>query len=110
MSRTWCESTPRGGSRSCAAASTPWFTGGRLRLVTMRPAWTPDDHASILGDFEAGARGLYWASQVAIGHDSALRVRVVGSKGAIAWAQEDPNHLAFSQLGKPSELLSRGRD
>src|ERR1700737_3280767 len=80
------------------------------RLDTLVPGRTLDDNASILVDFEGGARGLYWASQVAIGHDNALRVRVVGSKGAIAWAQEDPNHLAFSQLGKPSELLSRGRD
>ncbi|HWT85919.1 MAG TPA: Gfo/Idh/MocA family oxidoreductase [Myxococcales bacterium] len=80
------------------------------RLDTLVPGRTLDDNASILVDFEGGARGLYWASQVAIGHDNALRVRVVGSKGAIAWAQEDPNHLTFSQLGKPSELLSRGRD
>jgi predicted dehydrogenase len=80
------------------------------RLDTLVPGRTLDDNASILVDFEGGARGLYWASQVAIGHDNALRVRVVGSKGAIAWAQEDPDHLTFSQLGKPSELLSRGRD
>jgi predicted dehydrogenase len=80
------------------------------RLDTLVPGRILDDNATILVDFEGGARGLYWASQVAIGHDNALRVRVVGSKGAIAWAQEDPNHLTVSQLGKPSEVLSRGRD
>src|SRR2546426_4778944 len=37
------------------------------------------------------ARGLYWASQVAIGYDNGLRVRVVGSTGSIAWSQEDPD-------------------
>jgi predicted dehydrogenase len=80
------------------------------RLDTLVPGRALDDNASILIDFEGGARGLYWASQVAIGHDNGLRVRVVGSKGSIGWAQEDPDHLAVARLGKPSEILSRGRD
>jgi predicted dehydrogenase len=80
------------------------------RLDTLVPGRRLDDNASILVDYEGGARGLYWASQVAIGHDNGLRVRVVGSKGSITWAQEDPDHLVVSRLGKPSEILSRGRD
>jgi predicted dehydrogenase len=47
---------------------------------------------------------------VAIGRDNGLRLRVFGSKGAIEWAQEDPDHLRFSRLGMPTEFLSRGRD
>jgi predicted dehydrogenase len=80
------------------------------RLDTLVPGRVLDDSASILVDYEGGARGLYWASQVAIGHDNGLRVRVIGSKGSIIWAQEDPDHLMVSRLGKPSETLSRGRD
>ena len=34
--------------------------------------------------------GLYWASQIAIGHDNSLRVRIYGSKGSILWFQEQP--------------------
>src|SRR5207248_9030359 len=34
------------------------------RLDTLVPGRTLDDNASILVDFEGGARGLYWASQV----------------------------------------------
>ena len=80
------------------------------RLDTLVPGRRLDDNASILVDYEGGARGLYWASQVAIGNNNAFRVRVVGSKGSITWAQEDPDHLAVSWLTKPSETLSRGRD
>ncbi|HUX38825.1 MAG TPA: Gfo/Idh/MocA family oxidoreductase [Rectinemataceae bacterium] len=69
-----------------------------------------DDNASIMVDYEGGAKGLYWSSQVAIGYDNALRIRVFGSKGSIAWSQENPNYLVVSRLGKPSETLSRGRD
>src|SRR2546423_6849220 len=77
------------------------------RLDTLVPGRTLDDNASILVDFEGGARGLYWAPQVPIGNDNALRVRVVGSQGAISWAQEDPNSLRFSQLSSSSQVLRR---
>jgi len=80
------------------------------RLDTLVPGRALDDNATILLDYEGGARGVYWASQVAIGRDNALRLRVFGSRGAIEWAQEDPDHLRVSRLGRPTELVSRGRD
>jgi predicted dehydrogenase len=80
------------------------------RLDTLVPGRALDDNASILVDYEGGARGLYWTSQVAIGRDNGLRLRVFGSKGAIEWSQEDPDHLRISWLGKPGQVLSRGRD
>ncbi len=80
------------------------------RLDTLVPGRALDDNATVLVDYEGGARGVYWASQVAIGRDNGLRLRVFGSRGAIEWAQEDPDHLRLSRLGRPTELLSRGRD
>jgi predicted dehydrogenase len=80
------------------------------RLDTLVAGRTLDDNATILVDYEGGARGVYWASQVAIGRDNGLRLRVFGSRGALEWAQEDPDHLRVSRLGRPTELLSRGRD
>ena len=80
------------------------------RLDTLVPGRALDDNATILLDYEGGARGVYWASQVAIGRDNALRLRIFGSSGAIEWAQEDPDHLRVSRLGRPTELVSRGRD
>ena len=80
------------------------------RLDTFVPGRVLDDNASILVSYRGGAKGLYWASQIAVGSDNGLRVRIFGSKGAIAWAQEDPNYLRVSRLGQPTEVLSRGRD
>jgi predicted dehydrogenase len=80
------------------------------RLDTFVPGRTLDDNASIMVEYRGGAKGLYWSSQIAVGHDNALRVRVFGDKGAIEWSQEDPNYLTVSRLGAPKQRLSRGRD
>lgn len=69
-----------------------------------------DDNASILVEYENGAKGLYWSSQIAIGYDNGLRIRIFGTKGSIQWSQENPNYLIISRLGKPTEIISRGRD
>ncbi len=69
-----------------------------------------DDNASILLNFEGGARGIYWSSQIAVGHDNGFRVRIYGTKAGMEWAQENPNYLRVSYIDKPSEILSRGRD
>jgi predicted dehydrogenase len=92
-----------------------YMTGLRIsslcaRLDSLVPGRVLDDNASILVEYQGGAKGLYWASQIAVGYDNGLRVRVFGSTGSIEWAQENPNYLTVSHLGKPKELVSRGRD
>ncbi|MBH5368483.1 Gfo/Idh/MocA family protein [Bradyrhizobium glycinis] len=74
------------------------FVGGR-RL---------DDDVQILLKWKGGARGMLWASQVAVGNENGLTLRVYGSKGGLEWAQENPNHLWFTPYGKPRQLLTRG--
>lgn len=69
-----------------------------------------DDNATIMLDYHGGARGLYWCSQIAVGNDNGLRVRIFGTKAAIEWAQENPNYLKISYLDQPAQTLSRGRD
>jgi len=69
-----------------------------------------DDNASILLNYRGGAKGIYWSSQIAVGHDNGLRIRVYGTKAGLEWAQENPNYLKVSFVKKPSEFLSRGRD
>jgi len=71
---------------------------------------TLDDNASILVEYKGGARGLYWASQIAVGKDNGLRVRIYGTKAALEWAQENPNYCEVAYLGGPVVRLSRGRD
>jgi len=69
-----------------------------------------DDNAEILVKYKGGATGVYWCSQVAVGHDNDLKVRIYGTNGSIEWHQEEPNKLKISYLDKPTEILSRGRD
>ena len=67
-----------------------------------------DDDARITLQFEGGARGHIWASQVASGNENNLTLAVYGSKGSLRWAQENPNVLWFSELGKAPQMLTRG--
>jgi predicted dehydrogenase len=67
-----------------------------------------DDDAQIAVQFEGGARGRIWASQVAVGNENNLTLAIYGSKGALRWAQETPNFLWFSKLGDVSQMLTRG--
>jgi predicted dehydrogenase len=69
-----------------------------------------DDNASILLNYRGGAKGIYWSSQIAVGHDNGLRIRVYGTKAGFEWVQENPNYLRVSYVKKPTEFLSRGRD
>ncbi|MBR0825573.1 Gfo/Idh/MocA family oxidoreductase [Bradyrhizobium manausense] len=67
-----------------------------------------DDDVQILLKWKGGAKGTLWASQVAVGNENALTLRVYGSKGGLEWAQENPNQLWFTPYGRPKQLLTRG--
>ena len=69
-----------------------------------------DDNATIMVEYNGGAKGLYWSSQIAVGSDNGLRFRIFGEKGAIEFAQENPNYLTVYSLDAPKQTLSRGRD
>lgn len=66
-----------------------------------------DDNTQILLRYPNGARGALWASQVAVGNENNLRIRLYGTKGGLSWSQESPNALHVSMLGKPSYVLTR---
>jgi len=67
-----------------------------------------DDDTHVRLHYANGARGTLWASQVAVGNENALRIRVYGTKGGLAWSQENPNYLQFSPIGKPTQTITRG--
>jgi predicted dehydrogenase len=66
-----------------------------------------DDNAHMLLRFRSGASGMLWCSQVAVGQENGLRIRVYGEKGGLEWNQENPNLLLFSPLGEPPRLIRR---
>jgi predicted dehydrogenase len=69
-----------------------------------------DDNAVILLEYQGGAKGVFWTSQIASGYDNAFRVRIFGSKGSLDWNEETCNYLSISRFGQPNAVLSRGKD
>jgi predicted dehydrogenase len=67
-----------------------------------------DDDVQILLKWKGGAKGVLLASQVAVGNENGLKLRVYGTKGGLEWAQADPNYLWFTPYGQTRRLLTRG--
>ncbi|SLN31077.1 Gfo/Idh/MocA family protein [Pseudooctadecabacter jejudonensis] len=87
------------GQRPAAlAADLHSFVGGRM----------VDDNAHILLRMDGGARAMLWASQVAVGSENGLRLRIYGDKGGLEWGQENPNQMTFTRFGQPKQILTRG--
>jgi predicted dehydrogenase len=92
-----------------------YMTGVRIKSLCARldkivEGRALDDNAVIMIEYEGGAKGLYWSSQITIGYDNGLRVRIFGENGTIQWSQESPNYIDVFKLGQPNERRSRGRD
>ena len=77
-------------------------------LSAFVPGRLLDDNAQIMLRFANGARGSLWASQVAVGHENGLRIRVYGDQASLEWFQEQPNQLKFCRLGEPPQYIARG--
>lgn len=67
-----------------------------------------DDDGSLLLRFRSGARGILMATQIAIGGENDLRLRVWGTDGSLTWHQEDPNMLIHDPIDGPRRILRRG--
>lgn len=64
-----------------------------------------DDDGSVLMRFNNGARGVLMASQISVGEENALRIRVYGEKGGLDWHQEEPNTLWLKWPDQPAQKL-----
>lgn len=71
------------------------------------PGRQVDDNVHVLLRYDGGAKGMLWASQVAVGNENALRLRVYGTKGGLEWEQENPNVMHFTRFGEPKQRLTR---
>jgi predicted dehydrogenase len=80
----------------CADLTT--FVDGRLL----------DDDGNILLRFEGGAKGVLHASQVSVGEENNLNIRVYGEKGGLEWHQKEPNTLLVKWLDAPTQVFRTG--
>jgi len=67
-----------------------------------------DDNAQIMLRFKGGAKGALWSSQVAVGNENNLKIRIYGENGGIEWRQEDPNYLYYTEFGHATQRVTRG--
>ena len=80
------------------AADLSTFVEGRL----------VDDNAHIWLRYPCGAKGQIWTSQVAIGNENNLKLRIYGDLGGLEWHQEEPNNLWYIQKGGVRKNIRRG--
>jgi predicted dehydrogenase len=69
---------------------------------------TLDDDGSILLRFDNGARGILSASQISVGEENALSIRVYGEQGGLEWRQQEPNTLWLKWPDQPTQMLRAG--
>ncbi len=65
-----------------------------------------DDDGNLLLRMENGAKGTMSISQIALGEENNLAIKVYGEKGSVEWHQENPNQLITRWLDKPKEIYT----
>ena len=90
-----------------------FVTGLRLEavkadLTRFVPGRLVDDDARVLLRFEGGAKGHLWVSQVAIGNENDLSLRIYGDQGSLEWQESRPDELWHARLGAPMQKLTQG--
>ena len=76
----------------------------------MVPGRMIDDDARVALRYGNGARGGIWVSQVAVGQENGLSLRVFGTKGALDWRQEQSERMIFTPKDQPPRILTRAQD
>ncbi|MCE5198019.1 MAG: Gfo/Idh/MocA family oxidoreductase [Armatimonadota bacterium] len=79
-------------------------------LTSFVPGRVLDDDGSVLLRMSAGAKGVLWASGIAVGEENALNIRVYGEKGSLEWHQQEPNTLLVHWLDQPIQVLRTSTD
>ncbi|ANW96047.1 oxidoreductase [Wenyingzhuangia fucanilytica] len=65
-----------------------------------------DDDGNLLLRLENGAKGTMSFSQIALGEENNLAIKVYGTKGSLEWQQENPNQLITHWLEEPVKIYT----
>ena len=65
-----------------------------------------DDDGNLLLRMENGAKGTMSISQIALGEENNLAIKVYGEKGSLEWHQENPNQLITHWLEDPVKVFT----
>jgi len=67
-----------------------------------------EDDANMLIRFKGGAKGVLYASQISVGEENDINIRVYGTKASLEWHQENPNDLILKYPDAPRRIYRRG--
>ncbi|MGI6076942.1 MAG: Gfo/Idh/MocA family protein [Fastidiosipilaceae bacterium] len=121
---TWRMDPARSGPSGCCAdigthveCLISKMTGLKMKKVLTKFERLPNEsslplenNVQILAEFDNGASGMIWTSQVAIGHETDLSIRIFGDKGAIEWQHRAPAELKVTKINEPPQLYTPTRD
>ncbi len=116
----WRTDPKRSGAAGCmgdigthAENLAEYITGLQIKelladLTAFVPGRALDDDGNVLLRFENGAKGILHASQISVGTENDLNIRVYGEKGGLRWNQVEPNSLYVYRADKPCEIWRTG--
>ena len=67
-----------------------------------------DDDGTVMLRFDSAAHGVLLASQVCVGEENSLKLRVYGEDASIEWSQLEPNSLWLKFPDQASQLIRSG--
>ncbi len=63
-----------------------------------------DDDGNVLLRFKGGAKGVLHSSQISVGEENNLNIRVWGEHGGLEWHQKEPNTLLVKWSDQPAQI------
>ena len=67
-----------------------------------------DDDANMLVRYQGGAKGVLFCSQISVGEENRLAIRVYGTTASLEWHLQDPNFLTVRHADGPTETYKPG--
>jgi predicted dehydrogenase len=77
-------------------------------ITAFVPGRKLDDDANVLLRFKGGAKGILHCSQISVGEENNLNIRVYGEIGGIEWHQNEPNTMLVKWLDQPMQVFRTG--
>ena len=67
-----------------------------------------DDDGNVLLRFKGGAKGVLHSSQISVGEENNLNIRVYGEIGGLEWHQKEPNTMFLKWADQPQQIYRTG--
>ena len=64
-----------------------------------------DDDVNVLLRFDNGAKGVLHSSQISVGEENNLNIRVYGEIGSLEWHQKEPNTMLVKWMDQPMQVF-----